>query len=69
MNRAKRRSLERLTPEQLIAILDRERLQATREAVHRYSVAMALVLRDRLGFGKTRIHRFLNYVETLFKDI
>lgn len=71
MNRAMRRRATRkkLTEEdyqELIAEIEQAALQAT---VHAYTLVVALTLRDELGFGKTRLNRFMARVHNNFEAI
>lgn len=63
MKRAARRRLKK-------AGVDEQDIQIIiREAVNLYSVVMAMVLRDKWGFGKKRLARFLGQVDDLFDSI
>lgn len=63
-NRKQRRQLSSL--DELIRM---EGLRATDRAVEVYSAALALCLKDKLGFGPTRAQRFLGHVWQLFQDV
>lgn len=67
MNRAERRrkSKEGVTDKDLKAIQDRAKAIAIRESVRVYSTAVAMVLRDKLGFGQVRIERTLKDISDL----
>jgi hypothetical protein len=56
MNRTERRQAVRkgITAKDLHAIIQEEGLRATRFAVDAYSVAVAMVLYDKLHFGKRK---------------
>jgi hypothetical protein len=79
MDRAEQRRLSRgnskktktynLTNEQLADIRKQIIKEAMIEAVHGYSSALALCLKDKLGFGKTRAIRFMRDVEEIFASI
>ena len=49
--------------------LRQEGISATRFAVEAYSVAVATVLRDKLGFGEKKLHTTLKQIEGLFDSI
>jgi hypothetical protein len=51
------------------AMLINEGITATRMAVSGYSAVLALCLRDKLGFGKKRAHKFLQEIEDTFDSI
>ena len=67
MNRAQRRIAEKrgITAKDL----KHEGLDATRKAVDAYSVAVAMVLYDKLHFGAPKIQMTLKQIENLFDSI
>ena len=67
MNRAARRQSAKrgITAKDL----RQEGMFATRLAVDAYSVAVATVLRDKLGFGEKKLHMTLGQIEGLFDSI
>lgn len=71
MNRAQRRKLAKqgLDHRDLKVIYDTTKQESIRQAVELYSVAVAMVLRDKWGFGKVRLERFLGQVQYLFDSI
>ena len=77
MNRAERRKYKQGVPtEELSSIIRREQaaLDAQKkaiigEAVTQFSVAILLVLRDKLGFGRTRAQRFMTDLSDVFDAI
>ena len=71
MNRAERRRAARkgITAKDLHAIMREEGLRATRYAVDAYSVAVAMVLYDKLHFDKNKIIKTLKQIEDLFDSV
>lgn len=63
MNRAERRRAARkgITAKDLHSITQEEGLRATRFAVDAYSVAVAMVLYDKLHFGQWRLSHYRRY--------
>jgi len=71
MNRAERRRAARkgITAKDLHTIKQEEGLRATRFAVDAYSVAVAMVLYDKLHFDKNKIIKTLKQIEDLFDSV
>ena len=71
MNRKQRRQAVKsgVDGKKLLEITKREGLIATRMAVDAYSVAVAMVLFDKLHFGKKKIQMTLKQIESLFDSI
>lgn len=71
MNRAQSRMLtkQKISPNDLQQILRSEQDRVLSHVVHNYSVVVATVLHDKLGFGKTRTERTLNHILDLFDSI
>lgn len=68
MNRAERRKRAKqgVTHKDLKLIQNEVQHQAIKESVRIYSTAVAMVLRDKLGFGKVRMERTLVDIQELF---
>jgi hypothetical protein len=71
MNRATRRKLAKkgLNHKELKLLQDATAKNTTKQAVKLYSVAVAMTLRDKWGFGKVRLERFLDQVQDLFDSM
>lgn len=71
MNRAERRKAAKGKVDHMD--LKRLETQASQKAIDytvtRYSAAVALACRDKLGFGKIRTQRFINQILEIFKAI
>lgn len=68
MNRAERRKRAKqgVTASDLKTIQEITTQHAIKESVRIYSTAVAMVMRDKLGFGKVRMERTLNDIQELF---
>ena len=71
LNRGIRRRLERngVVVKELESIIEERTRDAIDYTVRQYSAVLALCLKDKLGFGKTRAQRFMKDVDTMFGDI
>lgn len=71
MNRAERRRLakHKLTHKDLKFLELKAADKAIDYSAKMYSMALALTLHDKLGFGKKRCQRFIAQVHEKFKDI
>ena len=69
MNRKQLRKASKLTTEELRDLMVRQNLEVTKQVVHNYSVAMALKLHDKLGFGHKRLTRIMSQILEGFEDI
>lgn len=49
--------------------LKQERFDSILFAVRYYSVAVAMVLRDKLGFGPIRLNRVMSQIQEMFDSI
>jgi len=49
--------------------IKRERERVIPKVVHDMNVAMAMVLHDKLGFGETRLKRFLSDIMDIYDSI
>ncbi len=67
MNRKQRRAAEKrgITANDL----KQEQLAGIRFAVKCYSVAVAMVLHDKLGFGAVRLNRVMGQIQDMFDSI
>jgi hypothetical protein len=71
MNRAQSRMLtkQKVSPSDLQRVLNSEQQRVLSHVVHNYSVVVATVLHDKLGFGKIRTERTLTHILELFDSI
>jgi hypothetical protein len=71
LNRGTRRRLQRngVVVKELESIIEEQTRNAIDYTVRQYSAVVALCLKDKLGFGKTRAQRFLKDVDTMFSDV
>ena len=71
MTRAERRRLSKgkINMDELQEIINDRVMEAIAYTVRQYSAVVALCLRDKLGFGKTRAQRFMKEVDTMFGDV
>lgn len=71
LNRGTRRRLERngVVVKELESIIEERTRDAIDYTVRQYSAVLALCLRDKLGFGKIRVQRFLQDVNEVFDSI
>ena len=71
MNRQQRRKLAKqgVDHKDLKVLYDATKQESIKQAVKLYSVAVAMVLHDKWGFGKVRLQRFLNQAQNLFDSI
>lgn len=71
MNRAERRRIakSRVSAKDLLNIQRTEGLKAVNLTVHDFSVAVAMTLHDKLGFGTMRLSKTLNDISELFDSI
>lgn len=72
MNRAERRRLEKSREKRKATAPDLTRVEITNAIDYSstaYSAALALVLHDKLGFGKKRSHRLMSQVWEVFESI
>lgn len=71
MNRAERRRLAKkgVTSEDLKFIYQTTKDEAIKLSVKNYTAAFALVLRDKWGFGETRMKRILGQIQEQFDAI
>jgi hypothetical protein len=71
MTRAERRRLSKgkINMDELQEIINDRVMEAIAYTVRQYSAVVALCLRDKLGFGKTRAQRFMKDVDTMFGDV
>lgn len=67
MNRAQKRAA--IKRGLALEYLKQERQDATLDVVRAYSAAVAMVLRDKLGFGVPKIRSTLKQIENLFDSI
>lgn len=72
MNRAERRRLEREVGKNVSEALINVKKQASSEAIDTAFIAMLalpmLVMRDKYGFGKVRLERFMDQVIDLYES-
>jgi hypothetical protein len=72
-NRAARRAnnaqVAMFTEAQVREMIKRSNKQVLKKLADDYSAVLALCLRDRLGFGRLRAHRFLVGVTQMFEDL
>lgn len=72
MNRAERRRLEREVGKNVSEALINVKKQASSEAIDTAFIAMLalpmLVMRDKYGFGKVRLERFMDHVIDLYES-
>lgn len=68
MNRAQRREIAKkgLDHKELKTLHNFTVHDATKQAVKGYSIATAMVLHDKWGFGKVRLKRYLEQVQKMF---
>jgi|WetSurMetagenome_2_1015567.scaffolds.fasta_scaffold601612_2 hypothetical protein len=71
MNRSERRRLVKngVTAKDLLNLQHTEGMYAVKQTVHDYSVAVASILHDKLGFGTTRLECTLTDISELFDGI
>ena len=71
MTRAERRRLSKgkINMGELQEIINDRVMESIAYTVRQYSAVVALCLKDKLGFGKTRAQRFLKDVDTMFGDV
>ena len=71
MTRAERRRLSKgkINMDELQGVINDRVMEAIAYTVRQYSAVVALCLKDKLGFGKTRAQRFMKDVDTMFGDI
>lgn len=59
----------KLTPKDLSIIEKRTRESTIEKTAELYSVAVAMVLRDKWGFGQKRLQRFMKQLEDMFDSL
>ena len=71
MNRAERRRLARqgVTDKDIKHLYQRTKKESINQTVRFYSLAMAMVLHDKWGFGEIRLKRFLDQTQEMFDAI
>ena len=70
MNRTQRRAAAKkgITADELRNLYLNTAHDVTQSVVQGYSVALAMVLHDKWGFGRTRLRRCLQQVSVLIQD-
>lgn len=71
MTRAERRRLSKgkINMVELQEVINDRVMESIAYTVRQYSAVVALCLKDKLGFGKTRAQRFMKDVDTMFGDV